>query len=124
MIHGKYSTIQRGNFSEKNNAKTVVFAVPQHDLSARYYMILIAFCVCILPVCSDIFPGEIPENQLWTTTSLIEEVGITTENTLLNWHTSDGALWYGFISHMKKACMAYGSLGMRMKKIEYEQVYV
>ena len=51
------------------------------------------FCVflilCCFSVSADVLPGEVPENQLWTTTSLIDGVGITTESTSLNWHTSD-----------------------------------
>ena len=45
-----------------------------------------------MSVYADVLPEEIPENQIWTTTSLIEGVGFATESTSLNWHTSDAGL--------------------------------
>ena len=45
-----------------------------------------------MPVSSDRLPGGVAENQVWTTTSLIEGVGVTTETTSLNWYTSDAGL--------------------------------
>ena len=54
------------------------------------------FCFFLILLCSsvsaDVLPGEVPENQMWTTRSFIEGVGFTTESTSLNWHVGDAGL--------------------------------
>ena len=39
---------------------------------------------------ADILPGAVPENQIFTTTSLVDGVGITDEKTSLTWRVGDG----------------------------------
>jgi hypothetical protein len=40
-------------------------------------------------VTADILPGEGPENQVFTTTSIVEGAGVSTGNTVLNWKIGD-----------------------------------
>ena len=56
------------------------------------FIIIFAILVFGTMATGDRLPGEVPENQVWTTTSLIEGVGITTEQTSLYWHVSDASL--------------------------------
>jgi len=41
---------------------------------------------------ADVLPQPVPENQVFTTTSIIEAVGVTTERTSVVWQVGDAGL--------------------------------
>ena len=56
----------------------------------RFCLIFILFSLFVCTsVYSDNLPGEVPENQAWTTNSVLEAIGIIVESTSMDWHTSD-----------------------------------
>ena len=69
-----------------------VYMMHRQNQCVNYFVILITFCTLFTPVYADILPGERPENQVWTTNSLLDAVGITTQSTSLNWYVGDAGL--------------------------------
>ena len=62
------------------------------NYNAKCVLVLCCLLACCSPVLGDRLPVQTPENQLWTTTSVIEAVGATIEDTTLDWHLGDQGL--------------------------------
>ena len=83
------------NYREKKERNYAISYASRILSEVHFRDMMVGMMVCVflcIPVSSDRLPQGIPENQVWTTTSLIEGVGFTTESTSLNWYTSDAGL--------------------------------
>ena len=80
------------------------------SLNLKYILLLFCLLACCSAVCGDRLPQGVAENQVWTTTSLVEGVGVTIEDTDLVWHLGDASLtelgldieigdWYYFLGN-------------------------
>ena len=92
MVNGYVHMMQRRNSLEENTAKTIVSGVPILQYIC-HLVVVTALCILFcMPVSSDRLPEGALENQIWSTESLLEGVGVTMESTSLNWYTSDAGL--------------------------------